>query len=127
MLPVWAGLIAAVVTMSASAATATTVTAAQDTFLVLGVQARGGDRFVTLRCDPAGGTHPHPESACRVLGEAGGDIAKIPGRPGTLCPSVYEPVTAIATGDYQGTRVMFRHSYPNRCDLARRTGPIFEL
>lgn len=127
MLPVWAGLIAAAVTMSAPAATATTATAAQDTFLVLGVQARGDDRFVTLRCDPTGGTHPHPESACRVLGEVGGDITKIPGQPGMLCPSIYEPVTAIATGDYRGTRVMFRHSYPNRCDLARHTGPVFEL
>lgn len=72
MLSVWAGLIAAS-TMGTSAATATTATAAQDTFLVIGVQSRGDDRFVTLRCDPASGTHPHSESACRVLREAGGD------------------------------------------------------
>ncbi len=126
MLPVWAGLIAAA-TMGAPAATATTATAAQDTFLVLGVQTRGGDQFVTLRCDPASGTHPHLESACRVLREAGGDITKIPGQPGTLCPTVYEPVTAIASGDYQGRRVMFRRTYPNSCDLARHTAPVFEL
>ncbi|MGH3785763.1 MAG: SSI family serine proteinase inhibitor [Pseudonocardiaceae bacterium] len=131
MSPVWAGLIAAV-TMDAPAVTATmaietTATAAQDTFLVLGVQAGGADRFVTLRCDPASGTHPHFDSACRVLRDAGGDFTKVLGQPDTLCPSIYEPVTAIASGDYQGRRVMFRRTYPNRCELARQTGPVFAL
>jgi hypothetical protein len=129
MLSVGAGLIAAatVATMGAPAATATTTTAAQEIFLVLGVQARDIDRFVTLRCDPASGTHPHSESACRVLGEAGGDFAKIAGQPGALCPDIYDPVTAIAAGDYHGVRVIFRHTYPNRCDMARHTAPVFEL
>ena len=127
MLSVWAGLIA-VATMGAPAATATTATAAQETFLVLGVEARGGDRFVTLRCgDPPSGTHPNPEGACKVLGDAGGDVTKIPGQPDTLCPNIYDPVTAIASGDYQGGKVIFRHTYPNRCDLARHTAPVFEL
>ena len=126
MLSVGVGLIAAA-TLGALAATATTATAAQDTFLAVGVQAGDIDQFVTLRRDPASGTHPHSESACRVLGEAGGDFAKVPGQPGTLCPDIYDPVTAIASGDYQGGPVMFRHTYPNRCDLARRTAPLFEL
>ncbi|MDQ4092186.1 MAG: subtilase-type protease inhibitor [Actinomycetota bacterium] len=124
MSSVGAGLVAAAM-MGAPAATATT--AAQETFLVLGLQARGIDRFVTLRCDPPSGTHPHSESACRVLSEAGGDFTKIPGQPGTLCPDIYDPVTAIATGDYQGARVNFWRTYPNRCDLARHTAPLFEL
>jgi hypothetical protein len=124
MLSVGLALIAAAV-MDTSAATATT--AAQEIFLVLGVQGRDIDRFVTLRCEPPSGTHPHSESACRVLGEAGGDFAKIPGQPGTLCPDIYDPVTAIASGDYQGARVIFRHTYPNRCDMARHTAPLFEL
>ncbi len=136
MLSVGVGLIAAA-TMGAPAATATTATAttstvttataAQETFLVLGVEARGGDRFVTLRCDPASGTHPDPEGACQVLLDAGGDFTKIPEQPGTLCPNVYDPVTAIASGDYQGGQVVFRHTYSNRCDLARHTAPVFEL
>ncbi len=126
MLSVGVALIAAAA-MGAPAATATTATAAQETFLVLGVQGRDIDRFVTLRCDPPSGTHPHSESACRVLGEASGDFTKIPGQPGTLCPDVYDPVTAIASGDYLDGPVMFRRTYPNRCDLARRTAPLFEL
>jgi hypothetical protein len=126
MLSVGVALIAAAA-MGAPAATATTATAAQETFLVLGVQGRDIDRFVTLRCDPPSGTHPHSESACLVLGEAGGDITKIPGQPGTLCPDVYDPVTAIASGDYLDGPVMFWRTYPNRCDLARHTAPLFEL
>lgn len=126
MLPVWAGLIAAA-TMGATVMTAATASAAQETFLVLGVQGSSGDRFVTLRCDPSSGTHPHPVSACRVLREAGGDFTKLAVQPGMLCPYGYDPVTAIASGDYQGRQVTFRYTYPNRCDLARRTAPIFEL
>ncbi|MGQ0715829.1 MAG: SSI family serine proteinase inhibitor [Pseudonocardiales bacterium] len=123
LLSVGAGVIAAV-TLGAPAVTAA---AAQETFLVLGVQARDGDRFVTLRCDPASGTHPDPEGACQVLSDAGGDPAKISGQPGMLCPDVYDPVTAIASGDYVGGQVIFRHTYPNRCDMARHTAPLFEL
>lgn len=126
MLSLWVGLIAAAM-MGTLAAVATTATAAQDTFLVIGLQDGGGERFATLRCDPASGTHPHPVSACRVLREAGGDFTKIVGKPGTLCPALHEPVTASASGDYLGGQVLFRRTYPNRCDLARHTGPVFEL
>jgi hypothetical protein len=101
--------------------------AAAETFLVLGVQGHGSDQFVTLRCDPPSGTHPLPEAACRVLGEAGGDFTKISGQPGTMCPDIYEPVTAVASGDFQGRAVSFQRTYPNRCDLARHTAPVFAL
>jgi hypothetical protein len=80
MLSVGVGLIAAA-TLGAPAATATTATAAQDTFLAVGAQAGDIDQFVTLRRDPPSGTHPHSESACRVLGEAGGDFGKSPDNP----------------------------------------------
>lgn len=126
MLSVWAGLIAAL-TMGAPAATATTATTEQDTFLLIGVQSSRDELFVTLRCDPASGTHPEPKGACKVLGDAGGDVTKIPGQPGTLCPDIYDPVTATASGDYQGRQVIFRRTYPNRCDLARHTAPVFAL
>jgi hypothetical protein len=62
-----------------------------------------------------------------VLRDVGGDFTKVVGQPDTLCPTIYDPVTAIASGDYQGRQAMFRHTYLNRCDLARHTGPIFEL
>ncbi|MGH3765132.1 MAG: SSI family serine proteinase inhibitor [Pseudonocardiaceae bacterium] len=114
-------------TVAAPAAIATEATTAPETLLVLGVQSRGASQFVTLRCDPASGTHPHAEAACKALGAAGGDINKVIGQPDTLCPVVYDPVTATASGTYQGVQVIFRRSYPNRCDLAGKTGPLFEM
>ena len=63
----------------------------------------------------------------KVMDNAVGDLTKIAGQHGTLCPDIYDPVTAIASGDYQGARVIFRQTYPNRCDLARHTAPLFEL
>lgn len=105
-------------TVAAPAAIATEGTTAPETFLVLGVQSRGGGQFVTLRCDPASGTHPHPEAACKALDAAGGDINKVIGRSDALCPVSHDPATATASGNYQGVQVIFRRSYSNRCDLA---------
>ena len=110
-------------TVATPAATATAV--APDTFLVLGVHSRSVEHFVTLRCDPASGTHPHPEAACKALGAAGSDINKVIGQPDTLCPVSYDPVTATASGNYRGAQVIFRHIYSNSCDLATKTAPVF--
>ncbi len=114
-------------TVAAPAAIATVATTAPETFMVLGVQSRSGGQFVTLRCDPASGTHPHPEAACKALGAGGGDINKVIGQPDTLCPVIDDPVTATASGSYQGVQVIFRRTYPNRCDLASKTAPVFEF
>jgi hypothetical protein len=64
-------------TVAAPAAIATGATTAPETFLVLGVQSRSGGQFVTVRCDPVSGTHPHPEAVCKALGASGGDINKV--------------------------------------------------
>jgi hypothetical protein len=53
-------------TVAAPAAVATVATTAPETFMVLGVQGRSGAQFVTLRCDPVSGTHPHPEVSSRA-------------------------------------------------------------
>jgi hypothetical protein len=114
-------------TVAAPAALATEATTAPETFLVLGVQARGGSQFVTLRCDPVSGTHPHPEAVCKALGAGGGDINKVIGQPDTLCPTINDPVTATASGSYQGAQVIFRHTYSNPCDMASKTAPVFQF
>jgi hypothetical protein len=115
------------VTVAAPAAVATVATTAPETFMVLGVQGRSGAQFVTLRCDPVSGTHPHPEAVCKALGASDGDINKVIGQPDTLCPNIYDPVTATASGSYQGMQVIFRRTYSNRCDLAIKTAPVFEF
>ncbi len=114
-------------TVAAPAAIATEATTAPETFLVLGVQSRDGGQFVTLRCDPPSGTHPHPEAACKALDAAGGDINGVAGQRDTLCPAVYDPATATASGSYQGMQVIFRHTYSNPCDMASKTAPVFQF
>lgn len=111
----------------ATAAIATGATTAPETFLVLSVQSRSGGQFVTLRCDPVSGTHPHPEAACKTLGASGGDINKLIGQPDTLCPVIYDPVTATASGRYQGMQMIFRRTYSSPCDLASKTAPVFDF
>jgi hypothetical protein len=114
-------------TMAVPATGATKARAAPETFLVLGVAGNGQEQFVTLSCDPAGGTHPHAEGACAALLTAAGDINKVVGQPGTLCPEIYDPVTATASGHYQGTQLIFRRTYANHCELDTKTAPLFQF
>lgn len=114
-------------TMVVPAAGATEASAAPETFLVLGVAGNEQEQFVTLVCDPANGTHPHAEAACNALLAAGGDIDKVVGQPDTLCPDSYDPVTATASGQYQGVQLVFRRTYPNHCELDTKTAPVFQF
>jgi Subtilisin inhibitor-like len=98
-----------------------------ETFLALSVQSSQQSSNATLRCDPPEGTHPSPAATCTALAVAGGDVTKLEGRPGTMCADIYDPVTAQARGVYNGARVNFRRTYPNRCDLDRETAPVFEF
>ncbi|HXT45703.1 MAG TPA: SSI family serine proteinase inhibitor [Pseudonocardiaceae bacterium] len=114
-------------TVTVPAPGAAEATAAPETFLVLGVSTDGHEQFVTLDCNPASGTHPHAEATCNALLAAGGDIDKVVGQPGTLCPDVYDPATATASGHYQGVQLIFRRTYPNHCELDTETAPVFQF
>jgi hypothetical protein len=103
---------------------------AEQSFLGLAVQAvQGHDNasVATLRCDPPGGSHSNAAAACDALAAAGGDFNKLTGRPGTVCPDLFDPVTARARGEYRGAPVDFERTYPNRCDLDRQTAPVFQF
>jgi hypothetical protein len=108
-------------------AASTEAAAAPETFLVLGVASHGQEQFVTLRCDPPSGTHPLAEATCNALSAAGGDIDKVAGQPGTLCPRIYDPATATASGHYQGAQLIYRRTYANHCELDTRTAPLFQF
>ncbi|HEY8201194.1 MAG TPA: subtilase-type protease inhibitor [Actinomycetota bacterium] len=84
----------------------------------------GTARRVKLTCDPAGGTHPDPKTACEQLHEVDGDFAKLDVNPGP-CPLIYRPVTATAKGSWQGSPVDYQETFSNSCDLARQTGAVF--
>jgi hypothetical protein len=81
-------------------------------------------RSVKLTCDPAGGTHPDPKTACKQLDGVNGDFAKLDVNPGP-CFLIYKPVTATAKGFWRGTTVDFQQTYANSCVLARQTGAVF--
>ncbi|MEU8623077.1 SSI family serine proteinase inhibitor [Streptomyces sp. NPDC048623] len=71
--------------------------------------------------------HPHPESACVALDEAGGNLDALPGSPLTRCSDVHNPVTVTAQGTYQGRRIDWSRTYTNECQAYAATGAVFDF
>ncbi|WP_338933158.1 subtilase-type protease inhibitor [Streptomyces netropsis] len=85
------------------------------------------DRAVTLTCMPrVAGTHPNASEACRLLHEADGSIANLPGR-WHACTMEYMPVMVTAVGVWQGQRVTHEETFANRCILLRERGTVFDF
>lgn len=98
------------------------------TSLTLSVASADGaaPRGVTLDCDPAGGAHPHAQDACDALDQADGGFERLaPTRQ--LCPMIYAPVTATATGVWRGVPVHWSQQFSNACILDQRTGAVFRF
>jgi hypothetical protein len=79
----------------------------------------------TLRCDPAGGTHPRRVEACRVLASFKDPFAPVP--PNMGCTQIYGgPQVALVTGTFSGRRVWTRFKRNDGCQIARwaRVGPL---
>jgi hypothetical protein len=72
-----------------------------------------------LTCNPPGGDHPDPETACRVL-DRDGEWALPPVPKNKLCTQVYGgPEQATITGTWRGRPVASRLSLINGCETAR--------
>jgi Subtilisin inhibitor-like len=72
-----------------------------------------------LICDPPGGNHPDPATACQVL-ERNGDRALPPVPKNKLCTQVYAgPEKATITGTWKGKPVNSQLSRNNGCETAR--------
>lgn len=84
-----------------------------------------GARTTTLKCGPAGGTHPAARAACAELGARHGAIEQDPA--GGVCTMIYAPVVAEATGTYDGRPVSFKKKYGNDCEMHQHTGALFEF
>ncbi|HEU5474795.1 MAG TPA: SSI family serine proteinase inhibitor [Actinophytocola sp.] len=83
-------------------------------------------RAVVLTCDPAGGTHPDPVTACAKLAAVDGDLDRL--TPLNLaCPLIFAPVTVRAVGDWQGAPVEFEETYENDCVARDRSGGVFQF
>ncbi|RFU43331.1 hypothetical protein DZF91_01760 [Actinomadura logoneensis] len=83
-----------------------------------------GARTVLLRCDPPGGDHPSPARACAELAAHHGAFDHQPDH-NQLCPMIYRPVIARASGWWRGRDVHFRKQYGNDCVMHSRTGAVF--
>ncbi|GAA4017614.1 hypothetical protein GCM10022247_46190 [Allokutzneria multivorans] len=84
-------------------------------------------RRVPLTCSPDGGGHPAPVASCAALARTGGSVAALHLDPGASCPLIYAPVTTTATGTWFGRRVREQITFPNRCVLIAKTGPLFRF
>lgn len=73
----------------------------------------------TLRCEPAGGTHPRRVAACRELGRLGWRAFRPP-PPDAACAELYGgPQVALVTGRVDGHRVWARLSRVDGCQIER--------
>jgi hypothetical protein len=91
------------------------------------VDESGGSTVVKLTCNPDGGTHPNPTTACNSLRAASGDFNRLPPDPTVSCLFVYEPVQAYASGQWRGRAVTFAHTYGNACEAAVESGHVFDF
>jgi hypothetical protein len=79
----------------------------------------------TLRCDPAGGTHPDAQAACRDLLDSKNPFAPIP--RGIMCPMIVAgPQKATISGTFFGQHVASNFSKAG-CEAARwaKLGVVF--
>ena len=98
----------------------TTSAASTATALKIVVNEGGGktDNW-TLTCDPAGGTHPHPDAACAALA-AKGKTALPPVSKSIMCTQIYGGAqTAEITGTWNGKPVNATLSRQNGCQINR--------
>ena len=84
----------------------------------------GGLSTVRLDCDPPGGSHPEPWTACDELATAGGDLAGLQDEP-VACTMDFRPVTASARGVWDGEVVLWEQEFSNPCTLNAATGTVF--
>jgi hypothetical protein len=118
-----------IITVSSAALAA--LTACADTGTTQAQQQPGTQLTVSLRtaenatpttwelsCDPAGGTHPDPEAACRALSAAADPFAAPP--TDEMCTEIYGgPERAIVEGTWRGQPIRAEFSRANGCEIAR--------
>jgi hypothetical protein len=72
----------------------------------------------TLACDPPGGSHPDPVSACRRLLALEDPFAPVPGN--AACTMVWGgPEVAVVRGRFRGADLEASFDRTNGCEIAR--------
>jgi hypothetical protein len=84
----------------------------------------GGWRSYTLTCDPAGGTHPMPQLACRTLDAADRPFeSQTAWELGKRCFPLPSNQHAVITGTWRGDEVAAKYDQTSTC-AAERWGTI---
>ncbi|MCT2582597.1 subtilase-type protease inhibitor [Actinophytocola gossypii] len=110
-----------------STATATAAAEPGTSSVTLVVHAKAGTTDVArLQCEPAGGSHPDPDTACAELIAANGDFAELEGQQ-TMCTMELNPVTARANGVWDGETIDWQQEFSNPCVLIAATGSVFDF
>jgi hypothetical protein len=81
---------------------------------------------VVLKCEPAGGSHVHPEDACATLDTVDGDFDALEPSP-TACLLIYKPVYVEVGGNWRDRVVRFQHNYPNLCVARAESAGVFSF
>jgi Subtilisin inhibitor-like len=75
-------------------------------------------RAWTLRCAPAGGSHPRAASACSRLAALDDPFRPVP--PEAICTLQYGgPSEALVTGSFRGRRIWARFNRRDGCHISR--------
>lgn len=85
-----------------------------------------GTRGTLLLCGPPEG-HRRAAEACDQLTAVNGDLRALPAARDTVCTLVYAPVTARASGQWNGRPVSYTETFSNACEMQARTGAVFAL
>ncbi|MFF3942225.1 SSI family serine proteinase inhibitor [Streptomyces phaeofaciens] len=108
--------------------------AARDTFpgnwlqltVTRGASPSADGRGTLLLCDPPQG-HSRAVEACGQLAAVDGDPGGLTAAQDAVCAMVYAPVTARASGRWNGRPVEYSRTFGNACELAALTGAVFAL
>ncbi|MFE2164222.1 subtilase-type protease inhibitor [Streptomyces sp. NPDC059447] len=82
-------------------------------------------RAAVLSCAyTAEGTHPAPRAACDALNATGGEFNRLLSAPNPdrACPMHYAPVTVTADGAWRGSRIAWKHTFSNTCQMSATLG-----
>lgn len=123
-------LCGALVTTAAVPVTASPALAERDprsTLRILVAVKQGETKAVTLTCDRAGGDHPAPRAACRLLRQVHGDPARLDVTPDAVCTRELRPHAVVVAGMWGGEPVSFGRVYANACLVRAAGGAVFAL
>ncbi|RCH99453.1 hypothetical protein CU098_011674 [Rhizopus stolonifer] len=90
--------------------------------ILVKTESTGRSNFLTLTCDPTGGSHPNPSAACAQLAAVNGNITQIPPTAGVACTLQYDPVSVTVLGTYGGRGISFQQTYGNSCTMGIALG-----